>query len=210
MEKHIFGDTKMKKILIALTVLLLSSPAMATDFEYISATGAKAMTATLTTTAISDNGDGTVRLTFGADHGFLAPSTVYITGTTNYSGVRYVTDIPAATTMDIVATYVAETPAGTDTVSVIFAPDFDGELVSVDIHLSAASATSENLTISRDSKFSSAYDVNLLTKNMNTIQDYIRTFDPPQKFLAGDRFNFAWANTNSRTWGLFIKFRRLQ
>lgn len=199
----------MKRLVIFL-MLICAVPAFASDFEYVYATGAKALTATLTTTAVANNGDGTVKLTFGAAHGFLAPSILYVSGTTNYDGMRYVTSIPSSTTINIRAPYVAETPGGTETVSVALAPNFDGELISFEIHLSSASATSENLTITNNANAGAAYDVNILTKDMNTVQDYIRKFHPPDKFLKGDLIQLVWANSNSRTWGIMLKYRRVQ
>lgn len=198
----------MKKMLLVILALLISIPAAAEDFQYIYATGAKAMTATLTTTAVVNNGDGTVKLTFGAAHGFLAPSVLYVSGTTNYDGMRTVTAIPSATTISIKAPFVAETPAGTETVSVALKPvDEKWALVSIDIHLSAAASTAEDLTANLDATKGSAWDRNILTKSMAAVADYIRKFDPPETFVKGDKIQFAWTNTDTRTWGINIKWR---
>ena len=43
------------------------------------------------------------------------------------------------------------------------------------IHLDSASATSEDLTIYIDSASGSEYDVNVLTQDMDTVQDFSRS-----------------------------------
>jgi hypothetical protein len=199
----------MRKLFVIL-LIMFAVPAFAAE-DVIEATGAKTFTATLAASAVVDNGDGTVKLTTAAAHGFLAPSVLYVTGTTNYDGMRTVTSIPTVTTLNIKAPYVAETPGGTETVSLaLYRADGETwELTSFEIHLSAASATSEDLTINKDDNAGAAWDVNLLTKDMDTVKDYVRQFDPPWSFEAKDVIQFAWSNSDSRTWGVTIRYRRV-
>ena len=68
---------------------------------------------TLDNTAVVDNEDGTVDIAITA-HGMVAGQTVVIAGTTNYDGT-YVIDAVTTNAITVTATYVAETPAGTET-----------------------------------------------------------------------------------------------
>lgn len=93
-------------------------------------------------------------------------------------------------------------------------PGFDFELLEVRLHLSAASATAENFTVTLDSGTNAVYDAKLLSKDMNGVQDYIFTFTDTGQgvsryFENGDEIDFAWTNTNARTWGLEVLIRRV-
>ena len=64
------------------------------------------------TTAVVDNGDGTVR--FECTHGgYVAGDYVIIDGSTNYDYIFEVVNVPDATHFDVEAGYVAETPTAT-------------------------------------------------------------------------------------------------
>ena len=85
------------------------------------------------------------------------------------------------------------------------------QLLEVRVHLNTASATAENLTITMDAGIGgTAYDTVLLTKGMNTVKDYIWCPSPeePRYFSATDELDFAWANSNSRTWGLEVTWQK--
>lgn len=65
----------------------------------------------LAASAVVDNGDGTVTITTGEDHGFTVTDPCEIEGTTNYDGTAYTVLAGSATDqLVITATYVAETP----------------------------------------------------------------------------------------------------
>ena len=88
-------------------------------------------------------------------------------------------------------------------------PGYGFELVGIYLHLSSASSTSEDFTISLDSTEGSAYDVLIYSKDMNGVQDVIWEPDRAMHFIANDELDMAWTNTDSRTWGLEIRYRRL-
>jgi len=142
-------------------------------------------------------------------HGYVAGSLIYIQGTTYYDGMRKILSLPDANSIVIAAPggYTAEKPAGTE----LFFPGVsyktDWEFLGFELHLSAAWATSEDLTVTRDALAGSGFDTLLYTRNMNGVQDIVYRFDPAKIMRAGDVAKFAWANANSRTWGLTILAR---
>ncbi|MBU0470555.1 MAG: hypothetical protein KJ984_03710, partial [Nanoarchaeota archaeon] len=85
------------------------------------------------------------------------------------------------------------------------------EFLGFEIHLSAASATSENLVIARDSVLGSTYDTKIYSKNMNAIQDiiYMIPKDEPVLCDADDVIDLTWDNTNTKTWTIkfFVRSR---
>ena len=88
------------------------------------------------------------------------------------------------------------------------APGVAFELKEVRIHLNAASATVENLTVTIDSGTDAVYDAVLLTKGMNTVTNYVWIPDNRRFFLATDELDFAWTNTNTKTWGLEVLWQK--
>jgi len=187
--------------------------------------GDEEMNTTIGNTAISNQsssypglfrGVGVVRLTSN-DHGFKAspqiygpdaPNCIYVQSTTNYDGMRKIVAV-AANTLDIVAKYVAETPAGTEILRPGFKFDHPVQFVGFKVHLSSASATSENLVCAIDADRGAGWDTVLYTKAMNTIADLVYQFSTPLIIPANDIVYFTWANTNDRTWGLEIETKRL-
>jgi hypothetical protein len=181
---------------------------MDNPIEFLKVTGSGPLNTTLSAAAAVDNGDGTVKLAVAADI-FAAGSQVYIEGTTNYDGLREVVSAPAGY-INIRAPFVDETPVGTETIKVALSPGFPFELLEINLHLSVAGATVEDLTLALDSAFGAAYDAVLITKAMNTVQDYVYTpGDDRRYFHRDDVLRFAWANTNARTYGLIAKYRRI-
>lgn len=158
---------------------------------------------TLHATAISDNGNGTVRLTTAAAHGLLAGSVVYIEGTTNYDGLREIANVSAATKMDVKAKFVAETPAGTETVKIVVAPKRDFKFLGFRLHMSAAPGQADVFSITVDSARGSAYDHLIYSTDINTSVnvDYIYT-NREIPFRKGDKLRVAWPNAGDRTFGL--------
>ncbi len=86
----------------------------------------------------------------------------------------------------------------------------DIEIQSVELHLDAAAATSENFTITRSDVNNSEYNTLLFTQDMNTETDIAIT-DDDAKFLvmAGDSLVFAFTNSDTNDFGLTIKYHRL-
>ena len=87
------------------------------------------------------------------------------------------------------------------------APGANFVLQSVLLHLNAASATVENFTITKDDVDGAAYDTLLYTKGMNTETDAVVLTLKDLSFEKGDELDFAWANTNTKTWGLEVQYR---
>lgn len=153
-------------------------------------------------------------------HGYLASPNIfgpsknfllgYITGTDNYDGLRVIVAV-ATDTITILSKYVAETFAGSgaETIQPGFKFDHDIEILGFDLHLSAASATVEDLTIIKDSDLSTAFDNTIYTLAMNTVQNASINFEElsatQREVRSEDRIYFNWANTNGRTWGLTIR-----
>ncbi len=103
-----------------------------------------------------------------------------------------------------------DTATGAGAMSVSFDPEGSCKLLQVNLHLSAASATSENLTITLNSDVGTAYDLNIVTQDMDTIADLLLTSEDLGTFIifGDDTVDFAWTNTNARTWGLEIIYQR--
>jgi len=99
---------------------------------------------------------------------------------------------------------------GSGAMAVTFDPEGSCKILQINLHLNAASATSEDLVISLDSVNGTAYDVNVVTHNMDTVKDLIISAHDINDFVmfAADKLTFAWTNTNTRTWGLEIIYRR--
>jgi len=182
------------------------------DIEHITMSGTKKMNGTLDNTAVVDNGDGTVDIAITA-HGQTDGNKVVIAGTTNYDGVHTLLAAPDANTIMITATYVAETPAGTETYFACFqnAPDWkDYQIMEVRLTLSAAGGAAEAYTIDLDSDYGAAWDVELDTVADMTLilSDIWKAWEERRYFNGGDVLTFTYANTNGRTWGLEIIIRQ--
>lgn len=80
------------------------------------------------------------------------------------------------------------------------------------LKLSAAPTTSENFTVGIDSGGGAAYDANIYTKDftIGSVTDLVKMFDEPIVLTAGDEIDFAWANTDTRTYGLTMIWRRIR
>jgi hypothetical protein len=181
-------------------------------------TGAKALNATIKAAAAVEttpaHPDGQVTIQTTAAHGFLVGSHVYIEGTTNYDGLAEILAVPAADTFTIKAKYVAETFGGTETVKVAIVPDARFVFVGFSIKLSSAPSTSENFTITLDADDGSAYDVNVYTRDFSSASDTDVIWTVPEDELIPfeklDKLRIAWTNTDGRTFGLKLWFKRLQ
>ena len=95
---------------------------------------------------------------------------------------------------------------GSGAMSVTFNPDGSAKVEEVRIHLSSASATAENLVIKHDHAEGAVYDVVHLTYDMDGVADLV--FDTPIRMFEGDKLVLTWTNSDSRTWGLEIIYRR--
>jgi len=88
------------------------------------------------------------------------------------------------------------------------APGRAFRLLEVRLHLSAA-ATQETLTITADSNEGAAYDLVFDSQAMAGVVDHVYRPAHPAIFMKGDELDFAWGNTDARTFGLEIIYQEL-
>ena len=88
------------------------------------------------------------------------------------------------------------------------APGRAFRLLEVRIHLSAA-ATQQDFTITLDSNEGPAYDLIFDTQAMAAVADHVYRPAHPAIFMKGDELDFAWTNTDARTFGLEIIYQEL-
>lgn len=196
--------------------------------EHYFFSGDEEMNTTIGNTAVSDQSanydssalggkyrEGVVRLT-SSDHGYKASpnqrdqNLIYVQGTTNYDGLREVIAV-ATDTLDIIAPYVAETPAGTETLRPGLKFNERYMFVGFKLHLAAACATAENLVISVDADRGAAWDFNIFTEDMNGTQDRAENYSVDEEILLqpNDILYCTFANTNNNLWGLELIARRV-
>jgi hypothetical protein len=84
------------------------------------------------------------------------------------------------------------------------------ELVCVKLHLSAAGGAAENFTVTINSETAAAYDTLLFSQDMNTVTDILWLPDQPIPIVNNDVIDFAYANSNTRTYGLEAIYRRVE
>lgn len=82
-------------------------------------------------------------------------------------------------------------------------PDSSCELDEVRIHLSAAGGAGD-LIIQINSGGGAAYDTVLLKQDMTAVTDLVWQPTRPIKLAKGDEIDLAWANANSRTYGIEV------
>jgi len=80
-------------------------------------------------------------------------------------------------------------------------------LVSVKLHLDIAGGAVENFTITSNSATDAVYDTVLFSQDMNTTTDILWVPEQPIPIVNCDVLDFAYTNTNSRTWGLEVIYR---
>jgi len=79
---------------------------------------------------------------------------------------------------------------------------------AVRLHLSAAGGAVEDLTIANNAFAGAAYDVVFDTTAMNLVTDVHWLPERPVPLTDGDVLTIAYANTNLRTYGLEVVYRR--
>ena len=75
------------------------------------------------------------------------------------------------------------------------------------LHLDIAGGLAEAFTVTSDAIAGAVYDTLIYSQDMNAVTDIVEMFDTPIPFYIGDELDFAWTNTNTRTWGLEIIYR---
>ncbi len=86
--------------------------------------------------------------------------------------------------------------------------DADIVVHSLELHLSSASATAEDLTVTRDDAGSSVYNTVLYSEDVNGLAD-IKQTNLGWIVKAGDSLVFTYANTDTRTFGLTVWYQTL-
>jgi hypothetical protein len=173
--------------------------------------GTKKLNGTIDNAAAVDHGTGMVRIPITA-HGMTAGNMIRIAGSVAYNGIWTITSVDTNYIV-ITTTYVAETFAGTETYTTAFQIDPTTEdymLVEARLTLSAASAA-ENYVIAIDSGDGAAWDCTLETNAMSGLlfKDSELMSSGKRKYLDGDDIVlFTHANSNNRTWGLELVYRR--
>ena len=83
-------------------------------------------------------------------------------------------------------------------------------LIGFTLNLSAAPVASEAFTITLDSNDGAAYDTLLYSRDLSvgSVTDVLYQFEPPVFLEQGDKAIAAWANTNTKTYGLRWIYRR--
>jgi hypothetical protein len=91
------------------------------------------------------------------------------------------------------------------------APGVDFELLEVRLHLSAAGGAAQAFTTTLDGGVTDdVYDFLIDSQDMNTVTDHSwQGANSSMIFGEDDVIDFAWTNTNTRTWGLEVFIRIL-
>jgi len=92
---------------------------------------------------------------------------------------------------------------GAAAVAFSVAPDISFQLNEIRIHLDIAGGAGD-LTITLNAQAGAVYDVILLTQDMTAVLDLILLPAQPHHFVRGDSIDIAWANGNTRTYGIDV------
>ena len=85
------------------------------------------------------------------------------------------------------------------------------QLVSVNLHLSAAPTTAENFQVKKDSVNGSAYDTVLFSidPSASSATDIVWLPESEIRLQDGDELVFSYTNTDAGTWGLEYDIRKI-
>jgi len=181
------------------------------DENRLIAAGTGSMSTTLDNAAATElASDGSMVRIPATNHKFKAGSIVEISGTTNYDGIFVIAAV-ATNTFDIYSEYTAETFSGSETVTVVLTSGSEFELLEVKLHVKTASVTSENFTVTRDANEGAYWDELVRAQNMAGTTDFIWDLrDTPLRYQPDDKLTFDWLNSDGRTWGLEVLYRRIR
>lgn len=113
--------------------------------------------------------------------------------------------------MSVIArTIHSELSTGAAALATTIAPGRAWKLVDIRIHLSAAGA-SGTFTATLDHSGGSEYDLVVLTQAMTSIVDLSLSDSGfvPMPFDANTELDIAWANANTKTWGLEVIWQEM-
>jgi hypothetical protein len=94
---------------------------------------------------------------------------------------------------------------GAAAIAVTLAPNAQFRVLEVRVHLSAAGGAG-NLTLTVDANAGADYDTVIKTQDMTLVTDFTEQPTTPYYFDEGDTLKIAWANANTRTYGLTIVY----
>lgn len=190
--------------------MIISDPR---GYQLIYASGTAAMSGTINNTALSQvtsyPGDKAVARITDSSHGIAAGSSLFFadiktSGSYDSNAMRYIMGV-ATNTMDVLVPegYTAATPNGE-----VWCAGWTSKnpflFVGFRLHLSAAEASGETLTLTRDAYKGSAWDDLILSQAMIGLTDINYMPDNPMPMDANDILKFAWTNTGTKTWGLTL------
>ena len=93
------------------------------------------------------------------------------------------------------------------------APGIPFQLLGFELALNTAPTTSEDFTVTKNAGVGAAYDIALYSNDLSngSVTDIIYYFDVPIKcHNKDDVIDFAFANTDNRTYGLTVYWRALK
>jgi hypothetical protein len=100
--------------------------------------------------------------------------------------------------------YRVQRATGAAAVAMTIAPGVAWQLEEIRLHLSAAGGAAENLTATMDAGAGAVYDTVILTQAMAAVVDLIYKPARPHIFSATDALVIAYANTNTRDYGIEV------
>jgi len=84
------------------------------------------------------------------------------------------------------------------------------ELVCVKLHLDIVGGVAENFTVTVNSATDAVYDTVLFSQDMTAVTDILWLPNQPVPIVNNDVVDFAYANTNTRTYGLEVIYRYME
>lgn len=95
---------------------------------------------------------------------------------------------------------------GSGALSFTLTPTRDFHFDEARFHLNSAASTVEDFTVTLDSRLGSNYDVVLFNEPMANVQDLQIMGREENRYFVGDALKFVYANTDSITYGLEVRF----
>lgn len=102
---------------------------------------------------------------------------------------------------------VVTNATGAAAIATSYAPAAPAYLENITVHLSAAPTTAGSLTIKLNANDGAAYDTVLLSQSMVGLTDFMYQPDRPILIESGDAIDVAYANADTKTYGLRIVTR---
>lgn len=93
---------------------------------------------------------------------------------------------------------------GTGAIAVTLTRNQPFRIKRLELHLNTAPTTSEDLTVTRDAKKSTRYDVNYYKRDLSvgSVVDLVIPYGEGYEFPANEEIDIAYTNTDGVTWGL--------